>query len=226
MEAHHRGRQSRGLAGVATLLEIEVAERASRRIQRHRDQSETPVGKTFASFDFTAAPELSKPHLLALGAGGDWINNGDNLLVFGESGTGKSHALAAICHALIDAGKRVLFTQTIDMVQRLQIARRDLSLVSALEKFDKYDLIVLDDISYVRKDQAETSVLFELIAHRYERHSIAITANQSFSAWNAVFPDAAMTAAAVDRLVHHATIIEMNGESYRKRFALRRAANQ
>src|SRR5271170_6203524 len=93
-----------------TLLEIEVAERASRRIQRHRDQSETPVGKTFASFDFTAAPELSKPHLLALGAGGDWIKNGDNLLVFGESGTGKSHALAAICHALIDAGKRVLFT--------------------------------------------------------------------------------------------------------------------
>jgi DNA replication protein DnaC len=151
---------------LATLLEIEVAERASRRIQRHRDQSETPVGKTFASFDFTAAPELSKPHLLALGAGGDWIKNGDNLLVFGESGTGKSHALAAICHALIDAGKRVLFTQTIDMVQRLQIARRDLSLVSALEKFDKYDLIVLDDISYVRKDQAETSVLFELIAQR------------------------------------------------------------
>ena len=121
---------------LATLLEIEVAERASRRIQRHRDQSETPVGKTFASFDFTAAPELSKPHLLALGAGGDWIKNGDNLLVFGESGTGKSHALAAICHALIDAGKRVLFTQTIDMVQRLQIARRDLSLVSALDKFD------------------------------------------------------------------------------------------
>src|SRR5271155_813476 len=80
---------------------------------------------------------------------------------------------------------------------RLQIARRDLSLVSALEKFDKYDLIVLDDISYVRKDQAETSVLFELIAHRYERHSIAITANQSFSAWNSVFTDAAMTAAAV-----------------------------
>src|ERR1700691_6085025 len=89
---------------LATLLEIEVAERASRRIQRHRDQSETPVGKTFASFDFTAAPELSKPHLLALGAGGDWIKNGDNLLVFGESGTGKSHALAAICHALPENG--------------------------------------------------------------------------------------------------------------------------
>src|SRR5208283_3557708 len=123
------------------------------------------------------------------------------------------------------AGKRVLFTRTIDIVQRLQTARRDL-LIDALEKLDKYDLIVLDDLSYVRKDQAETSVLFELIAHRYERRSIAITANQPFSAWCEVFPDAAMTAAAVDRLVHHATIIEMNGDSYRKRSAVRRTTKE
>jgi DNA replication protein DnaC len=208
---------------LATLLELEVAERASRRIQRHRDQSELPAGKTFATFDFAAAPGVRKQHLLALGAGGDWINNGDNLLVLGQSGTGKSHAVCAICHAIIDAGRRVLFTRTTDMVQRLQTARRELALASALDKLDKYELIVLDDLSYVRKDQAETSVLFELIAHRYERHSIAITANQPFSAWNEVFPDAAMTAAAVDRLVHHATIIEMNGDSFRKRFAIRRA---
>src|SRR5450631_4365209 len=173
---------------LATLMEIEVAERASRRIQRHRDQSETPAGKTFASFDFAAAPEVRKQHLLALGTGGDWIKNGDNLLIFGKSGTGKSHVLAAICHALIDTGKRVLFTQTNDMVQRLQIARRELCLVSALEKLDKFDLVVLDDISYVRKDQAETSVLFELIAERYERKSILITANHPFSGWDNVFP--------------------------------------
>jgi DNA replication protein DnaC len=211
---------------LTTLMEIEVAERASRRIQRYRDQSEAPAGKTFASFDFKAAPGVRKQHLLALGAGGDWIKDGDNLLVFGQSGTGKSHALAAICHTLIDAGTRVLFNRTIDIVQQLQIARRDLSLVSALEKLDKYDLIVLDDLSYVRKDQAETSVLFELIAHRYERRSIAITANQRFSAWSEVFPDAAMTAAAVDRLVHHATIIEMNGPSYRKRSAMSRKAKE
>ncbi|WP_407695496.1 IS21-like element helper ATPase IstB [Siculibacillus lacustris] len=211
---------------MATLIEIEVAERTSRRIQRHRDQSETPAGKTFASFEFDAATGVRKQQLLSLGAGGEWIENGDNLLLFGKSGTGKSHAVAAICHALIDAGKRVLFTRTIDIVQRLQIARRDLTLIGALEKFDKFDLVVLDDLSYVRKDQAETSVLFELIAHRYERHSIAITANQAFSAWNSVFPDAATTAAAVDRLVHHATIIEMKGESYRERSAARRAAKE
>ncbi|WP_036286293.1 IS21-like element helper ATPase IstB [Methylosinus sp. PW1] len=211
---------------IAALMEIEVAERTSRRIQRHRDQSETPAGKTFASFDFDAASGVRKQQLLAIGSGGDWIRNGDNLLLFGKSGTGKSHAMAAICHALIDTGKRVLFTRTIDIVQRLQTARRDLSLIDALEKLDKFDLVVLDDLSYVRKDQAETSVLFELIAHRYERHSIAITANQAFSAWNMVFPDAAMTAAAVDRLVHHATIIEMNGESYRERSAARRAESE
>jgi DNA replication protein DnaC len=108
------------------------------------------------------------------------------------------------------------------MVQKLQTARRELNLSSMLEKLDKYGLIVLDDMSYVRKDQVETSALFELIAHRYERHSIAITANQPFSAWSDVFPDPAMTVAAIDRLVHHSTIIEMNGESYRKRSAVAR----
>jgi DNA replication protein DnaC len=207
---------------LAMLLEIEVADRTSRRIQRHRDQSGLPVGKTFATFDFDAAAGARKPLLLALGSGDGWIKTGDNLLVFGQSGTGKSHAVAAIGNALVDAGQRVLFARTTDMVQRLQTARRDLALAATLDKLDKYDLIVLDDLSYVRKDQAETSVLFELISHRYERHSIAITANQPFSAWSEVFPDPAMTVAAIDRLVHHATIIEMNGESYRKRTAVAR----
>ena len=207
---------------LATLLEIEVADRTSRRIQRHRDQSGLPAGKTFATFDFNVATGVRKNHLLALGTGDGWIETGDNLLSFGESGTGKSHAVAAIGDALIDAGRRVLFTRTTDMVQRLQSARRDLALAATLDKLDKYDLIILDDLSYVRKDQAETSVLFELISHRYERHSIAITANQPFSAWGDVFPDPAMTVASIDRLIHHATIIEMNGESYRKRVAVAR----
>jgi DNA replication protein DnaC len=113
----------------------------------------------------------------------------------------------------------VLFTRTSDLVQRLQLARRDLRLPGELAKLDRFDLLVLDDISYVRRDQAETSVLFELIAERYERKSIALTANQPFSAWDQLFPDAAMTLAAVDRLVHHATILEMNVESYRRKTA-------
>lgn len=113
----------------------------------------------------------------------------------------------------------VLYTSTTDMVQRLQAARRDLALEAALAKLDKFDMIILDDITYAQKDQAESSVLFELIARRYETRSLAIAANQPFSAWDKVFPDQAVTVAAIDRLVHHATILEMNGDSYRRRIA-------
>ena len=120
---------------------------------------------------------------------------------------------------LLDAGYRVMFTRTSELVQKLQAARQSLQLPSALAKLDRFDLIILDDLSYARKDQAETSVLFELIAERYERRSLLITANQPFSGWNNVFPDPGMTVAAIDRLVHHSTIFEMNVESYRRRAA-------
>jgi DNA replication protein DnaC len=113
----------------------------------------------------------------------------------------------------------VLFTRTSELVQKLQAARQSLQLPSALTKLDRFDLIILDDLSYARKDQAETSVLFELIAERYERKSLLITANQPFSGWNDVFPDPGMTVAAIDRLVHHSTIFELNVESYRRRKA-------
>lgn len=143
---------------------------------------------------------------------------------------------AAIGLALIENGWRVLFTRTSDLVQKLQVARRELALESALAKLDKYHLLILDGEpdqpmirgiiglarAYVTKDQAETSVLFELISARYERRSTLITANQSFGEWNRIFPDPAMTPAAVDRLVHHATIFEMNVESYRRRAAVQR----
>ena len=121
--------------------------------------------------------------------------------------------------ALIQNGYRILFTRTTDLVQKLQQARRDLALESAIAKLDKFHLLILDDITYVTKDQAETSVLFELISARYERRSMLITANQPFGASNTIFPDPDMTLAAVDRLVHHATIFEMNVESYRRKAA-------
>src|SRR6266850_5802831 len=142
--------------------------------------------------------------------------------VVGPTGGGKSHLAAAIALALVENGWRVLFMRTSDLVQRLQIARRELALESALAKLDKYHLLILDDIVYVSKDQAETSVLFELIGSRYERRSMLITANQPFGEWGKVFPDQAMTLAVIDRLVHHASIFEMNVESYRRRTALER----
>ena len=165
---------------------------------------------------------LSKAQVMALVAGDSWLEKGDNLLVFGPPGAGKSHLAAAIGLGLIENGWRVLFTRTTDLVQRLQVARRELALEAAIAKLDKYHLLILDDLAYVTKDQAETSVLFELISARYERRSTLITANQPFGEWNRIFPDPAMTLAAVDRLVHHATILELNVESYRRRTAVER----
>jgi DNA replication protein DnaC len=165
---------------------------------------------------------VSKAQVMALAAGDAWLEKGANILLFGPPGGGKSHLSAALGLALVENGWRVLFARTTDLVQQLQIARRELALESAIAKLDRYDLLILDDIAYVTKDQAETSVLFELIAARYERRSMLITANQPFGEWGKIFPDQAMTLAAIDRLVHHATILEMNVESYRRREALDR----
>lgn len=209
---------------LATLAELEVAERAQRRIQRHLQEARLPPGKTLDGFEFAAVPMLSRAQIVALAAGDGWLAKGTNILAFGPPGSGKTHVAAALGHALVDNGFRVLFARTTDLVQRLQAARQDLSLAAAIDKLDKYDLLILDDLSYVHKSQAETSALFELISARYERRALMITANQPFGAWDQVFPDKAMTVAAIDRLVHHAVILELNVESYRRRTALTRAA--
>lgn len=205
---------------LAAIAEHELAERANRRIERHLAEAHLPPGKTLDSFAFEAVPMISKAQVMAMAAGDSWLAKGANILMFGPPGGGKSHLAAAIGLALIENGWRVLFTRTTDLVQKLQVARRELQLEAAIAKLDKFDLLILDDLAYVTKDQAETSVLFELISARYERRSILITANQPFGEWNRIFPDPAMTLAAVDRLVHHATIFEMNVESYRRRNAL------
>lgn len=207
---------------LATIAEHEIAERGRRRVERHLLEARLPAGKTFDNFDFEAVPMISKAQLTALAAGDGWLGKGANLLLFGPPGGGKSHLAAAIGLALIENGWRVLFTRTTDLVQKLQVARRELNLEAAISRLDRFDLMILDDLAYVTKDQAETSVLFELISARYERRSMLITANQPFGEWNKVFPDPAMTLAAIDRLVHHATIVEMNVESYRRRTALER----
>jgi DNA replication protein DnaC len=208
---------------LAALAEQEMVERGRRRFARNLEEARLPPGKTLDAFDFAAVPMISKAQVQALAAGDAWLENGANLLCFGPPGGGKSHLAAALGLALIEKGWRVLFTRTTDLVQKLHIARRDLVLEAAIAKLDKYHLLILDDLAYVTKDQAETSVLFELISARYERRSILITANQPFGEWGKIFPDQAMTLAAIDRLVHHATILEMNVDSYRRKEAVDKA---
>ena len=207
---------------LAALAEHEIADRGRRRIERHLASARLPAGKTLDTFDFNAVPMISKAQVMALAAGDSWLDQGANILLFGPPGGGKSHLAAALGLALVQNGRRVLFMRTTDLVQRLQVARRELGLEAAITKLDKYQLLILDDIAYVTKDQAETSVLFELIATRYERRSLLITANQPFGEWGKIFADQAMTLATIDRLVHHATILEMNVESYRRKAALKR----
>ena len=202
---------------LATLCEYELAERERRRLQRHLKEARLPVGKTLQRFDFDAVPRTSRAQLTTLAGESTWVEQANNLLLFGPSGVGKSHLAAAIGHALIEQGLRVRHYPASALVQELQVAKQALRLPDALHKLDKYPLLIIDDIGYVKRSEAETSVLFELIAHRYEAASLLITANQPFSAWDRIFPDDMMAVAAIDRLVHHAHIIELAGESYRKR---------
>jgi DNA replication protein DnaC len=207
---------------LSALAELEIAERGRRRTERNLAEAHLLPGKTLDNFDFSVVPMLSKARVMALAAGDTWLDKATNLLLFGPPGAGKSHAASAIARALVENGFRVLLTRTSDIVQRLQAAREALQLEAAISKLDKYHLLILDDLSYVHKDHAETSVLFELIGARYERRSMLITANQPFADWTKVFPDHAMMIAAIDRLVHHSIIFEMNVESYRRRGALER----
>ena len=151
-----------------------------------------------------------------------WLDKATNCLIFGPSGVGKTHLSSGLARAALEAGRRVKFFNALALVQQLQHDKQQLLLQSKLKKLDRFDLLILDDLGYVQKSEAETSVLFELIAHRYERKSLLITANQPFSQWDSIFPDSMMTVAAVDRLVHHAVILEIKAESYRQQAATAR----
>lgn len=198
------------------LAELEANNRYQKKIERHIKESKLPSGKSLINFDFTAVKSVNAAQIKALAENISWVKQAENIIIFGPSGVGKSHIAAAIGLNLIMQGMRVLFTQTTTIVQQLQQARSNYKLPESLTKLAKIDLIILDDIGYVKKDEDETNVLFELIADRYEKGSLIITANQPFSEWNSIFPDSMMAVAAIDRLVHHATIINIKEQSYRK----------
>jgi len=198
------------------LIELEVNSRYQNRISRYTRESHLPSGKSLATFKLEAIDKKQSAQIQALADDLSWIQQAENLILFGPSGVGKTHIASAIGHAMISHGVRALFTSTTALVQQLQVAKSSYQLQEALDRLDRFRLLILDDIGYVKKDEAETSVLFELIASRYENGSLLITANQPFSEWDSIFPDNMMAVAAIDRLVHHARILNIEVESYRK----------
>src|SRR5690554_1028924 len=209
---------------LSELCHIELASREDKRLQRFLKDAKLPAGKSLNSFDFSAVEGVSKPQVLDLISQPSWLKSGANVLLFGASGLGKTHIASGIGYGLIDQGHRVKYMSASALVQHLQQAKQQLRLQEALLKLDKYSALIVDDVGYVRKTENETSVLFELIVHRYERHSTIITSNKSFEDWDELFDDSTMTVAAIDRLVHHATIIHCEGESYRRKMALKNSA--
>jgi len=201
---------------LTALCDRELVTRGQRRIQRHITEAKLPVGKTLDSFVFANLESINAAQISAFAENTQWVEQAHNLIIFGPSGVGKSHLAAAIGRRLIEHGMQVMFTKTTTLVQKLQIAYHERKLPDMLTKLERFDLIILDDIGYVKKSEAETSVLFELISDRYEAKSLLITANQSFDKWDEIFPNNIMAVAAIDRLVHHATIININEKSYRK----------
>ena len=203
------------------MLELEAGDRRERRVDRLRRASKLPLGKTFDTLEQQRLPRPLVVKLREL-ATGDFLDRGDNVLVFGVPGVGKTHAAAALGNALVQAGRSVLFTPAFRIVQELLAARRDLGLPRALRGLDVFDLLILDDIGYVQQTAEEAEVLFTLMAERYERRSMLITSNLVFSQWDRIFKNPMATAAAVDRLVHHASILELNVPSYRTEDAKKR----
>lgn len=198
------------------LLELELSDRKERRKKRLLKSSGLPDGKTLDSLDDKKLPLKVRKQIPPLLDGG-FVERAENVLAFGLPGRGKTHLLAAIARELIIRNQyRVLFTTTFSLVQQLLNAKRDLEIENHLKKLDRYDVVLLDDLGYVQQDREEMEVLFTFLSERYERRSVMITSNLVFSEWDKIFKDPMTTAAAIDRLVHHSIILDLDCESYRQ----------
>lgn len=200
------------------LLKLECQARRQNRIDRNLRASKLPPSKTFDNFDKKRLPTQVAMHLNVL-SDGSFLNRCENVLAFGNPGSGKTHLLCAIGHELIEQGRRVLFICCSQLVQDLLIAKRDLAVSKVFKKLSRYDAVIIDDIGYVQHSRQEMEVLFTFMADRYERGSLMITSNLPFSKWEQIFKDPMTAAAAIDRLVHHSVILELNIESYRMEVA-------
>lgn len=201
------------------LVENELNERLRRKIERQIKESGLPPGKTLDTLEEKKLPDKVRRQLETL-LSAELVRRGDNLLCFGLPGRGKSHFCAALGREWIQRYQlKVLFTPTFKLVSQLLAAKRDLKLPSALAKLDRFDAVILDDLGYVQQSREEMEVLFTFLAERYEKKTVVITSNLVFSQWDQIFKDPMTTMAAIDRLVHHATILEFNGDSHRSHAA-------
>jgi DNA replication protein DnaC len=208
---------------LAEVFELEQQDRWERRVLRLRRASKLPPGKIFDTFDDSRLKRPVARTIRELRSGA-FLEQAQNVLCFGLPGTGKTHVACALGHALVEAGHSVLFAPTYKLVQDLLVAKRDLELPRALRKLDSFELIILDDLGYVQQGAEEMEVLFTLMAERYERRSMLITSNLVFSEWDRIFKNPMTTAAAIDRLVHHSVILELDVTSYRTQEAASRVA--
>ena len=203
------------------LAQRECEVRRANKILRLVKASKLPMEKTMANFELKRMPLKIRQQVKIL-LEGSFVDRTENILAFGKPGSGKTHLLCGICHELARQGKRVHFVTCDLMVQELLRAKQELKLDKLLKKLSQYETLMIDDFGYVKQNREEMEVLFTLLAHRYERGSVLITSNLPFSKWEQIFKDPMTTAAAIDRLVHHSVILELNVPSYRAEEAQRR----
>lgn len=210
---------------LSELLDRECQERRTKRIARLLQASKLPLEKTMEAFDLKRLPVKAARQVKTL-LDGTFLDRRENVLAFGNPGSGKTHLLAAIGQELIRSGRRVAFTTCVRLVQDLLLAKQALRLSRAIQKLAYFEALVIDDIGYVQQSREEMEVLFTLLAERYERGSVMLTSNLPFSKWEAIFKDPMTTASAIDRLVHHSVIVELNIGSYRVEQAKKRKESE
>ena len=196
------------------LVQRECEERQENRISKMLRESQLPLEKSLAAFDAKRLPAKAARQMRSL-LDGSFLERTENVLVFGNPGSGKTHLLQAISQELVRRGHRMLFTSCEMLVQQLLIAKRDLKLSRLIQRYARYEGMIIDDLGYIRQTREEMEVVFTLLAERYERGSVLLTSNLPFSKWEGIFKDPMTTAAAIDRLVHHSVIVELNIPSYR-----------
>jgi DNA replication protein DnaC len=212
-----RQAQQEGLSFEQYLLALaqrECQERRHKRVERLLHDSRLPLEKSWSALDLKRLPAKVVQQARTL-LEGSFLERHENVLIFGQPGSGKTHLLSALGQELVRAGRKVLFRKCGLLVQELLAAKRDLKLPRVLKQMGGHEALILDDLGYVQQSREEMEVLFLLLAERYERGSVLLSSNLPFSGWEAIFKDPMTTAAAIDRLVHHSVILELNVPSYR-----------